>query len=146
LFGFLEGTEKWRNRVMSPNMSNLALILFGKTHGLNSMKTRWYVEPDSEGLLHPEPKINIYGKGGYFKQHEDGMKITLLVVLRDDFEGGGTAFYSQREEDKDDNLIPKSISRPPVGTAIIWGANLLHMAVPVTSGTRAVYVGSFDLE
>jgi hypothetical protein len=147
LLRFLEGTGKDESHGNIPAATtNLALKLFGKSNGLEAMKIKWYVEPDSEGRLHPEPKINVYSAGGYFKQHEDGMKLTVLVVLRDDFEGGGTAFFSEREENKDDNLIPRSICKPPLGTAIIWGSNLLHMAVPVISGKRAVYVGSFDLE
>lgn len=29
---------------------------------------------------------------------------------------------------------------------MIWGGSLQHSALPVTKGTRAVYVGSFDLK
>lgn len=28
---------------------------------------------------------------------------------------------------------------------MVWGGDLLHMALPVTEGMRAVFVGSFDL-
>lgn len=109
----------------------------------------WYTEPDDHGNDCPEPKVNIYGKGGYFKEHTDGMQLTLLVVLNDAFEGGGTAFFSSAPqsmwggEDRSDRA--DRISRPSAGTALIWGGSLWHMALPVTSGMRAVYVGSFDL-
>ncbi len=120
---------------------------------LCELKATWYAEPDDRGVLHPEPKVNIYQEGGYFKQHTDGMQLTLLVVLNDSFEGGGTAFYSEQEDDENANEREINIaeaafdkwSSPPAGTAIVWGAELLHMALPVTKGMRAVYVGSFDL-
>jgi hypothetical protein len=77
--------------------------------------------------------------------------LTLLVVLNDAFEGGGTAFYAgeadqhDNEEENTDEAFDKKAS-PPAGTAIIWGGDLRHMALPVTKGMRAVYVGSFDLK
>ena len=72
---------------------------------LPELKATWYAEPDENGVLHPEPKVNIYQQGGYFKQHTDGMQLTLLVVLNDAFEGGGTAFYSDREDDNGEEKI-----------------------------------------
>lgn len=143
---------------------------------LGDLEAEWYAEPDHLGALHPEPKVNIYQKGGYFKRHTDGMQLTLLVVLNDSFEGGGTAFYSSsppssiHNEDNGDGdycsggsgdpllvdtgLLSQASSpsesfdrhaSPPVGTAMIWGGDLQHMALPVSSGMRSVYVGSFDL-
>ncbi|CAB9502354.1 expressed unknown protein [Seminavis robusta] len=122
---------------------------------IHQLEATWYAEPDDRGVLHPEPKVNIYQKGGYFKQHVDGMQLTLLVVLNDAFEGGGTAFYAHGDHEEEDNADTisnnndeKEFDRwvsPPAGTAIVWGADLLHMALPVSEGMRAVYVGSFDL-
>ena len=121
---------------------------------LSELEATWYAEPDDRGVLHPEPKVNIYQEGGYFKQHTDGMQLTLLVVLNDGFEGGGTAFYSGKEDDEEEEKKQEATigeapfdkwASPPAGTAIVWGAELLHMALPVTKGMRAVYVGSFDL-
>ena len=164
LCGFLEeGNCSNRGFVGSrggEEMSDLARHVFGTSSDLDKMKAVWYAEPDEHGKLHPEPKVNLYSEGGYFKQHGDGMALTLLVVLSDEFEGGGTAFYRDldlshqdlkgREEEKmsndDHNMDPESIAKPPAGTAIIWGATLQHMALPVTKGKRAVYVGSFDLK
>lgn len=110
----------------------------------------WYSEPDEHGNECPEPKVNIYGKGGYFKEHTDGMQLTLLVVLNDSYTGGGTGFFSEEaaerlwgEGRRSDG--PDCVARPPAGTAMIWGGSLWHMALPVTTGMRAVYVGSFDL-
>ena len=138
------------------NMSTLAMEVFGSCTDLRSMDAVWYDEPDENGQLHPEPKVNVYSEGGYFNQHEDGMEMTILVVLSDEFEGGGTAFYRNldlshsdldlRNQTNASHSFPaESIALPPAGSAMIWGGTLQHMALPVTKGTRAIYVGSFDL-
>ena len=116
---------------------------------LSQLRATWYAEPDSEGIMQPEPKVNIYQEGGYFKQHTDGMQVTLLVILNDEYEGGGTAFFAENDhEDQEtqEQSLDYVVARPSAGTAVIWGGNLLHMALPVTKGMRAVYVGSFDLD
>lgn len=177
LLGFLEegknGINDNDSSKENEEMSDLAFQVFGHSSNLRQLQVNWYAEPDDQGQLYPEPKVNIYEEGGYFLKHGDGMHLTLLVVLSDSFEGGGTAFYKEPsvhdnqegEEDdgsggndgddngsKDslgdpvDSTDPESIAKPPAGTAVIWGATLLHMALPVTKGTRAVYVGSFELE
>lgn len=138
-------------------MLELAIEIFGTNTDLNSMECIWYNEPNELGQLHPEPKVNLYSSGGHFKQHEDGMGLTLLVVLSDDFEGGGTAFYRDLDRSHDDldiehqtnedhSFLPESIALPQAGSAMIWGGSLQHSALQVTKGTRAVYVGSFDLK
>jgi len=107
--------------------------------------------------MQPEPKVNIYRDGGFFKPHVDGMQLTLLAILNDGYEGGGTAFFASPTDDddhdeggaRDDGDGPSrlyaAVARPSAGTAMIWGGDLLHTALPVTEGMRAVYVGSFDL-
>jgi len=141
------------------NMSNLAMKVFGCCTDLRSMTAVWYEEPVDElgQLVHPEPKVNVYSKGGYFNQHGDGMDLTILIVLSDEFEGGGTAFYRDLDLSHDDldigestnashSFSPESIALPCAGSAMIWGGSLQHMALPVTKGVRSVYVGSFDLK
>lgn len=137
LLKFLEQDEELYNVFARPNLSDTS-----------KNTANWYSEPDDHGNECPEPKINIYGKGGYFKEHTDGMQLTLLVVLNDSFEGGGTAFFREAAErlwGEDRSDRPDRVARPPAGTAMIWGGSLWHMALPVTTGMRAVYVGSFDL-
>ena len=167
LLGFLDGSggdpgiddPEYLSQGGGERMSDLAEEVFGVTNSsdLKNMKVLWYDEPDEGGKLHPEPKVNIYSEGGYFTQHGDGMELTILVVLTDEFEGGGTAFYRDLDRSHDDievanmsnashSLEPESVARPRAGTAMIWGGALQHMALPVTEGTRAVYVGSFDLK
>mmetsp|Transcript_26574 Transcript_26574/g.57660 ORF Transcript_26574/g.57660 Transcript_26574/m.57660 type:complete len:281 (-) Transcript_26574:171-1013(-) len=147
LLGFLEDGHESSNL----EMAGLALAVFGISSNLRQRKATWYGEPNEEGRIFYEPKVNIYEKGGFFNVHEDGMQLTLLVVLSDEFEGGGTAFYQndvtgQTQTSNDDkHREPQSICRPPMGTAMIWGGALEHMALPVLSGMRSVFVGSFDL-
>mmetsp|Transcript_10985 Transcript_10985/g.16484 ORF Transcript_10985/g.16484 Transcript_10985/m.16484 type:complete len:277 (+) Transcript_10985:532-1362(+) len=154
LLGFLEGDGCWGGHGKIEEMSQLAELIFGSRCDLKKLKVTWYSEPDEQGTMHPEPKVNIYSDGGFFASHEDGMHPTLLVVLDDSFEGGGTAFYREEEDDldadaeeknDDKTIVPDSVATPCAGTGIIWGANLKHMALPITKGTRSVYVGSFDL-
>jgi hypothetical protein len=139
LLGFLENDKDMFKIFRNSSLSS-------KDH----YTAKWYSEPNDQGVLIPEPKVNIYHKGGYFKEHTDGMQLTLLVVLNDGYEGGGTAFYAQEASEQvwgtDRGEEPDRVARPPAGTALIWGGNLWHMALPVTEGMRAVYVGSFDLE
>lgn len=164
LLGFLDGSggdpgddPKFLSGGGGEKMSVLAQEVFGSSSELRGMDAVWYDEPDETGKLHPEPKVNVYSEGGYFTQHGDGMELTILVVLTDEFEGGGTAFFRDLDLSHDDlevanmsnishSLQPESIARPPAGTAMIWGGTLQHMALPVTKGTRTVYVGSFDLK
>lgn len=152
--------EFGRNKdVGDKELSNLALQLFNTKSNLQeNYVAHWYDEMshDDKGS-NPEPMVNIYEQGGFFKRHNDGMHITLLVVLEDAEEGGGTAFYKTHDEDEQDDeedgpadpmlarKRPERIEKPPVGTAMIWGGKLSHSAMPVIRGNRAVYVGSFDL-
>jgi hypothetical protein len=153
--------EFGQDNVGDEELANLALKIFSsQSHLQDNFVAHWYDEMShhDKGSSNPEPMVNIYEQGGFFKRHNDGMHMTLLVVLEDADEGGGTAFYTtcsggcgeNVEEDGPANPMlarerPERIERPPVGTAMIWGANLSHSAMPVTRGNRAVYVGSFDL-
>lgn len=152
LLGILEGNGDHTGSE-SEELSDLSQHVFGANSNLGKMKAVWYEEPDDKGQLQPEPKVNIYKEGGYFKRHGDGMDLTLLVVLSDAFEGGGTAFFRDPDQEQHregaesvDSAEPAIIAKPPAGTAMIWGGMLQHMALPVTKGMRAVYVGSFDLK
>lgn len=115
--------------------------LFGlfNTKRLAEQDYTWYMEPDENGVMEAEPKVNLYTKGGLFCKHVDGMQLTIFVMLNDSYSGSGTAFY-QGEEDAHPSVV-----RPDVGTAMIWGGSLLHSALPTTGGMRAVFVGSFAL-
>lgn len=135
-------------------LSELAMAVFGARSNLQDKTAKWYDEMSYDKVSNPEPMVNIYEEGGYFKRHGDGMHMTLLVVLEDAEAGGGTGFYTEcdetiAEEQHDNPSLssrePERIEKPPVGTAMIWGGTLLHSAMSVSKGSRTVYVGSFDL-
>ena len=48
-----------------------------------------------------EPAINRYMPGGEFDPHEDGYALTVVVLLSDEFEGGGTMFWPTSETGTD---------------------------------------------
>eukprot|EP00546_Thalassionema_frauenfeldii_P007088 CAMPEP_0178925730 /NCGR_PEP_ID=MMETSP0786-20121207/18087_1 /TAXON_ID=186022 /ORGANISM="Thalassionema frauenfeldii, Strain CCMP 1798" /LENGTH=235 /DNA_ID=CAMNT_0020600669 /DNA_START=306 /DNA_END=1010 /DNA_ORIENTATION=- len=120
LLGFLEGNGSWGGHDKIDEMSVLAGHVFGSSNGLKDLEATWYQEPDENGKMHPEPKVNIYEDGGYFKAHEDGMNLTLLVVLNDAFEGGGTAFFCEDNDMLSNKKNADRICDPEAGTAIIW--------------------------
>jgi len=119
-----------------------------------------------------EPAVNVYTAGGGFYPHTDKQALTVLVPLsaaRDStaeaespesaaahFVGGGTAFWCREvraprwagEERGSDaarsDALPKVVIRPPAGTGIIFGGQLMHAAEPVVEGRRAVLVASFS--
>lgn len=96
-----------------------------------------------------EPAINIYyGPGGSFMPHQDAQALTLLLPLSDveEFGGGGTAFYAHDASLPSCRAMktaPLRIIRPPAGSALMWGASLIHAGADVTSGRRIVFVASF---
>lgn len=99
-----------------------------------------------------EPMLNRYTKGGIFEPHQDGHAITILVPLSThgvDFEGGGTAFWSENAIGTDStqarSCSPSLVMRPPPGTALLWRGHITHAGLAVTSGVRHVFVASFDL-
>ena len=100
-----------------------------------------------------EPMINRYTSGGNFDPHQDGHALTILVPLStadEDFGGGGTAFWSQETIGPDAATAkafpPSLVLRPPLGTGIFWRGHLTHSGLPVTWGTRHVFVASFNLK
>ena len=93
-----------------------------------------------------EPAINIYTSGGEFLAHKDAQALTVLLPLScpdRDFEGGGTAFWSQ---DSRGHRVeePTIVLIPPAGTAVLFGGCVTHAGVPVETGTRVVFVASFS--
>ena len=120
-----------------------------------------------------EPAVNIYSTGGGFDPHTDKQSLTILVALsapRDEsqpsshgeFEGGGTAFWSRHagvahatdeetREARASSVVepthrgkPTLVVRPPPGTAVVFGGQLMHAAEPVSSGVRCMLVASFS--
>lgn len=106
-----------------------------------------------------EPAINVYTADGRFGPHKDHMALTVLVPLSSpaDFAGGGTGFWSRSQEGLpafdliDENKgatmpdgPPTAVLRPPLGTALVFGGDLVHAGMPVETGLRSVLVASFS--
>ena len=99
-----------------------------------------------------EPMLNRYTAGGDFPPHQDGSALTVLVPLSTsdvEFQGGGTAFWSEAEIGKDSKAAqgrrPSLVMKPPPGTGLFWRGHLTHAGLPLTTGCRHVFVASFDL-
>lgn len=73
--------------------------------------------------------------------------LTVLVPLSGagaDFEGGGTAFWSEDARNAArEGAAPTRVLTPTAGTALIFGGELTHAACEVVSGTRHIWVASF---
>jgi hypothetical protein len=90
-----------------------------------------------------EPSVNRYVSGGTFESHEDGYPLTVIVLLSNNFQGGGTIFWP---EDSVEHLIEDGILvQPPVGTAMLFNGDITHAGAKVISGTRHLYVASFGI-
>jgi len=128
-----------RDRVLSfleQALPSAAQKLFGQSAGLADM---------SFSFSQYEPAVNRYTAGGMFDAHVDGYSVTVNVLLSEPtaFEGGGTAFW---EQDCPEGHAPKIVLHPPQGSAVIFNGALFHEGRAVTSGTRHLYVASFNLD
>ena len=83
-----------------------------------------------------------------FQPHEDLQTLTLLVPLCGPatYGGGGTAFWSEaaRGAARDCAGPPALVLRPPAGSALLFVGSVTHAGLPVSAGTRQVYVASFS--
>ena len=136
---------------MEEHMPSLAASLWGTSCAADLVDMSANFSPG-------EPAVNVYTAGGRFAPHTDKEDLTLLVPLSPPgaFEGGGTAFWSDdhlsptmaEDGDANDELnwVPHEHAVAPVaGTAIIFGGDVTHAGLPVTSGTRSLFVMSFNL-
>ena len=92
-----------------------------------------------------EPAVNVYTKGGSFRPHQDGQKLTVLIPLSsiNEFEGGGTAFWSS--DSRGHRVEGASFElRPDCGTVILFVGHVTHAGVAVEDGDRIVFVASFS--
>ena len=65
------------------------------------------------------------------------------------FTGGGTACWSTADRGPersraDSGAAPTFTLTPAAGTALLWGGDVTHAGLPVTSGVRTVFVASFS--
>ena len=96
-------------------------------------------------------QITRYKKGGFYSFHADGMgdhmstynnptnafmhghvrKLSMSVILNDNFEGGAFEFASYGKEEC--NITPVEAS---AGSVIVFPSSMDHRVAPVTKGTR----------
>ena len=130
----------WSMECLQPE---LAGALFPEAYDLGDL---WF------GFSGSEPTLNRYTRGGTFEAHQDGHALTVIVPLSTsgtDFGGGGTAFWSEATIGTDPcnakGVEPSLVMRPPAGTGMFWRGHLTHAGLPVTYGTRHVFVAGFNL-
>ena len=80
--------------------------------------------------------------------HEDFGEMTFSILLNDpgEFEGGGTIFYGEAWNPKNDTIfaLPArglTIAPKRPGTLIFHGGQVTHASIPVNSGIRYLLIG-----
>ena len=92
-----------------------------------------------------EPTINRYTTGGSFVPHRDALALTLNVLLSDQFEGGGTQFWEEREKGVKESKEPTLCALPKIGVGVVFNGTVKHAGRAVTSGIRHLLVVSFSI-
>eukprot|EP00746_Dinoflagellata_sp_MGD_P036731 gnl/MRDRNA2_/MRDRNA2_18825_c0_seq1.p1 gnl/MRDRNA2_/MRDRNA2_18825_c0~~gnl/MRDRNA2_/MRDRNA2_18825_c0_seq1.p1 ORF type:complete len:199 (+),score=47.57 gnl/MRDRNA2_/MRDRNA2_18825_c0_seq1:70-597(+) len=124
---------------LEQHLPNVAQELFGRASELQKL---------SFSFSPHEPAINRYSSGGAFRVHTDDRSITLYVLLSDvdTFTGGGTAFWCQGSKPEEvDGTEEELLVLPNQGMGVIFNGHVSHAGKIVKSGTRHLYVASFDL-
>jgi predicted 2-oxoglutarate/Fe(II)-dependent dioxygenase YbiX len=69
--------------------------------------------------------------GTFYRKYHEESRLTFMIYLNADFEGGTTEFYR-------DSGTPKLTVRPESGMALVFEHLQLHEGAPVTSGRKYV--------
>ncbi len=94
----------------------------------------------------PQLRFYRYVPGQQFKQHKDGAvtndlgqttKLSYLIYLNDDCEGGSTVFTDYREIDGKREKVEIIVS-PEIGSALLFRHERWHEGKLVTSGSKYV--------
>jgi hypothetical protein len=72
----------------------------------------------------------------FLAKHTDDSDISFNILLSDDFEGGGTRFWSRLTESAFTTVQPKR-----VGQVLLHSSLIKHEGLPVTAGMRHILVG-----
>lgn len=82
---------------------------------------------------------------------QDQEALTVLVPLSspEDYEGGGTAFWSVADagpgaKHAKEGATPTMVLRPPAGKALVFGGSVTHAGQAVIGGQRCIFVASFS--
>ncbi len=84
-------------------------------------------------------QVQVTDEGEFFDWHTDSVKglnrkISVIIWLNDDFEGGETEFLTE------EGVV--GIKGAP-GDAIFFESNIWHRGAPVTKGTKIISLGIF---
>ena len=92
----------------------------------------------------------LYQKNEHFSPHQDGVyytqnglqsEYTFLLYLNDDFEGGSTTFYANRND-----KYPAKIIMPKSGKLVIFNHHIWHAGTPVNKGVNTFFGQIFLLK
>jgi len=113
-----------------------------------------YCQYDSEEFITPYRVVVSKYAGGTdtsvrsIDKHEDYGEMTFSILLNDpgEFEGGGTIFYDDAWDPKNDTIfaLPArglTIAPKRPGTLIFHGGQVTHASIPVNSGIRYLLIG-----
>ena len=95
----------------------------GHLHGLNE-RFRFY-RYDVGQTFRP------HYDGSYSRNAEEESRLTFMIYLNDDFDGGTTEFYG-------DDEAPRASVRPRRGSALVFVHAQLHEGAPVLRGRKYV--------
>ena len=97
--------------------------------GLNPLFRFYKYESDQRFKKHIDGRVVVEKDG---KKYES--RITFMIYLSDDFEGGQTAFDYKNKE----GIIEKIEIQPKIGTALCFVHEIKHEGTPVLKGTKYV--------
>ena len=98
---------------------------------------------------HTAAASGVRGAQKGLEAHRDGSPISFNVLLNsaDDFDGGGTFFEEDRDDDAPDaqTALPRrTVRRIARGDCLVHSGKQRHGGVPVTRGERFLLVGFID--
>jgi hypothetical protein len=96
---------------------------FWQLHGMNE-RFRYYRYDVGQ-------RFRPHYDGSYRRHRGEESRLTFMVYLNDDFEGGTTEFYGDDEK-------PKASIRPRRGMALVFVHGQLHEGAPVIRGRKYV--------
>ena len=77
----------------------------------------------------------------HLSNHTDDADISFNILLTDNFEGGGTRFWSRQTGKPFAHVQPKR-----VGQMLTHSALINHEGMPTTQGTRVIFVGFLSVD
>ena len=108
---------------------------------LDKFKITNQLEEQIQGI-NSRIRFCLYQKNEHFSLHQDGVyytqnglqsEYTFLLYLNDNFEGGSTTFYANRND-----KYPAKIIVPKSGKLVIFNHHIWHAGTPVNNGNKYI--------